>query len=61
MPVVANIALLVLKYQLVVVQPLLVFGLETMCILAAPAHPQAGTRIRMTIYNLIYYKAGNLN
>ena len=47
MPGVADIALIIFKYQLVVVQFQVVFGWETVCIFAAPAHPQAGNRIRI--------------
>ena len=47
MPGVADIALIIFKYQLVMVQLQVVFGCETVCIFAAPAHPQAGIRIRI--------------
>ena len=46
-PGVTDVALIILKYQLVVVHPQVVFGWETMCIFAASAHPQACIRIRI--------------
>ena len=47
MPGVANIALIILEYQLIMVQPQVVFCWESMSILAAPAHPRTSVRIRI--------------
>ena len=45
MPRIANIALIILEYQLIMVQPQVVFCWESMSILAAPAHPRTSVRI----------------
>ena len=54
MPGVADIALIIFKYQLVVVQLQVVFGCETVCIFAAPANPHAGHRIGIDPINRVF-------